>query len=258
MLNKLVWTQVRRKLCQQLSEELKIYLNDLVENRNELEIKPILPNTNQGRFLFTANQQPNKFHKPTNNIYNHISTNKSAFNLNILQATLINLENLLLNYYSLNDECKTRAAPVKNFIEKHIQVLRKIVSCSTNNCEDRQDKTGEAKRNIPFLQNDLVEEQLKSIGLGSKSLFVPNFDLNNLVKNKLEDNNWNWKSNRKRDVSSKNYKTHQFKKLEHAAEKLREKRDNELKIAELFGAKKKRSLDDLDIDYEDPAVYNLE
>ncbi|EFA06918.2 hypothetical protein TcasGA2_TC009867 [Tribolium castaneum] len=236
VLNRLVLNQVRRKLCQRLPEELKEYLDVVLNVKNTLESNNFVPNANQGDFLFTYQDRKN-----------------IPFDMNRIQQTLTELQTLLSNYKHLNEECQGRAEPVKEYIEQHVQLLEKVKNCPDHMC----DKLGETKRDTPA-SHDLVEKQLESLGLGRSHDFVPNFDVNRMVKNRLESSGW--KTDKKRDLAGKSdFTSRQFQKLQLAAQKVREKRENDKKIAELFAGQKnkKRSVKKLDVDFEDPVVYSL-
>ncbi|XP_044264045.1 uncharacterized protein LOC123010921 [Tribolium madens] len=236
VLNRLVLNQVRRKLCQRLPEELKEYLDVVLNVKNTIETNNFVPNTNQGDFLFTY--QDNK---------------DIPFDMNRIQETLTQLQTLLSNYQNLNEECQNRAEPVKEYIEQHVQMLEKVKSCPSHIC----DKFSETKRDTPT-SHELVEKQLESLGLGKNHDFVPNFDVNRMVKNRMQ--NSGWKTDKKRELGKNgDFKSRQYKKLQLAAQRVREKRENDKKIAELFAGKKnkKRSVKKLDVDFEEPVVYSL-
>lgn len=239
VLNRLVLNQVRRKLCQRLPDELKDYLDILLNVKNNLETTNFVPNTHQGNFLFTY--QPKE---------------EPPFDVKKLQDVLTDLDGLLLSYHNMNDDCQNKAAPVKDYIEKHVEMLKQIVSCPSHNCED---KFGETKRDTPqassILHNVLVQKELESLGLGRRHRFIPNFDINQLVRNKMRSP---WKTDKKRDLlKNSGTKSRQYRKLQLAVDKLREKRENEKKIAELFGDKQKKSVKNIEVDYEEPVVYSL-
>ncbi|RZC32497.1 uncharacterized protein BDFB_008354 [Asbolus verrucosus] len=234
VLNKLVLNQVRRKLCQRLPDELHEYLDTILNVKNVLENVNFVPNPNQGDFLFTYHEQI-----------------EPPFSVKKLQETLVQLEGLLLSYNNLSEDCQNRAEPVKDYIERHVKMLKQMVNCPTHNC------ASESKRNTPNYNSRLIEKQLESVGLGKNHEFIPNFDINQLIKNKMKF--MPTKKEQKRNAQKNEvYKSQKYKKLELAAERVREKRENENKIAELFGSKKKRSPETFDVDYEEPVVYSLD
>nr|CAI5858542.1 unnamed protein product [Callosobruchus analis] len=88
------------------------------------------------------------------------------------------LEELLEKYNKLPDQCKPRAEPVREYIENHLGLVNKMLSGqetskkSVRRAKDFKRSKPEAKKS-----EDLIEQQLESLGLGKSRTFKANFDL---------------------------------------------------------------------------------
>lgn len=233
VLNKLVLNEVRRKLCQRIPEDLKDFLESLLDIRGRVTGPGFSPNTQQGKFLFMYQED-----------------NQPPFDMKKLQETLVTLEGLLLSYQKMSADCQNRASPVKDYIEKHVKMLRTIVSaCAAGGCGSV--KGGDLKRNAFYNKDDLVERELESVGLGkNRRNFVPDFNLDQLVASKIQ---------KPKRYVQQTQETEKYRRLQEAVDKVREKRENEEKIGELFGSGNamKREVDKFDVDYEKPVVYSV-
>lgn len=117
------------------------------------------------------------------------------------------LKDLLNKYQNLPDQCKPRALPLKEYIERHLGMLNNILSENDNN---NSNKGAQVDSNKGLEQNSdlvrpvknrslgkgmtktgpstgnraLIDEQLEDLGLGENQKFKPNFDLNDLIDQK--------------------------------------------------------------------------
>nr|CAH7760168.1 unnamed protein product [Callosobruchus chinensis] len=184
------------------------------------------------------------------------------------------LEELLEKYNKLPDQCKPRAEPVREYIENHLGLVNKMLSGQETSKKSVR-RVKDYKRSKPESRksDDLIEQQLESLGLGKSKTFNTNFDLDELVtrhrrqKSILfedeEDNtpgiNLYDVQGNGRTVSSK------YSKLSYAIEQEVNKHKKEQTLAKVYGEpnsdyynespKEKREASNYN--FETPLVYSL-
>lgn len=230
------------------------------------------------------------------------------------------IRKLLRKYDKMSDHCKVKVQPVRDYLIQHLQLLEKIEhddksavrndenesrnGVASNGAPSNANCTENVTGNVSVIANvksdnttlreaaagnssndsekedTLVQKNLESIGLGYKSMFVPNFDITQLVKNSLEhQNDEQHKSIDLRNLKAKNllrslktkrqrknkkdvrYVSEKYRKLVQAAEEYRRKRGVEERIGQLFGLKTSTDCsprkDISRVEFESPVVISL-
>lgn len=267
--------------CQTLHPRLKHYLrlvtkakvDTVLRKTKEMESKPLDDNQNLGNkknFVFTSSD---------------VSDN--------LEDKAGVLKNLLGKYQNLPEQCKPRALPVKEYIERHLGMLNNMLAESDNKIAQNEpiksdtdmtqysdlmgpikqrslDKvTTERERFTTSKEKALIEEQLEDLGLGDSHNFKPNFDLDEIVaqnrhrkdligRGKRYDYGRNYNDNRIVKRHSESYE-----KLLNAIAKEKLRKLRETRLGQMYGKfnddlftyneKSKQAAND----FESPQVYSF-
>ncbi|CAH0551970.1 unnamed protein product [Brassicogethes aeneus] len=173
------------------------------------------------------------------------------------------LKQLLSKYEKLPEKCKIRAKPVKEFIIKHLRLLKNVNKPVRSFNEPLDQPVSFSAESVDeiltenSLMQDPVEQQLESVGLGRKREdFQPNFDLKDIIESRTNLAHPAAAPVAKREAS---IPTKRFLKLYDAVKHLRQRRESEDKIGELYAGKaQKDSRDKLsNVNFESPLVYSL-
>lgn len=237
--------------CQTLHPRLKHYLrlvtkakpDTVLRKTKEMEGKPLDDNQNLGNkknFVFASSE---------------VGDN--------LEDKSVVLKSLLNKYQNLPEQCKPRALPLKEYIERHLGMLNNILADADNKGAQNEPSKSETEQNNDLLgpikqrsldrdttehemvtkskEKALIQEQLEELGLGDNHNFKPNFDLDDIIaqnrhrkdtigRGKRYDYDRNYNDNRIMKRHSESYE-----KLLNAIakEKLRKIREN--RLGQMYG-----------------------
>lgn len=182
------------------------------------------------------------------------------------------LEDLLERFNRLPDKCKARAMPVKEYIENHLGMLHNMLNTGggASQKSNKPKKSIEKESQNFKSEDELIQEQLESLGLGKQKKFKPQFDLDELIeKRKMRKASTTRPHGNvnKRDVSSVP-RTKKYDKLADAVRRFRLRREGEERLGEMYGRSKEAeeyegfglgggSEDMSKADFESPLVYSL-
>lgn len=232
IMNKLQYTAT----CQALPKSLRHYLklvtrgskSDALQKTREMEEIELDENQNQESFIFQSSSRGDNF-----------------------ESKVKALQDLLYRFNQLPEKCKARAMPVKEYIENHLGILNNMLNINSNNIPQKNIKPkksveGVLDRSVKT-EDELIEEQLESLGLGKEHGFKPKFDLDQMVEeSKLRKRSTNGQSRttersrgvnvNKRDLNSVS-RSKKYDKLVDAVRKLRLRREGEKRLAEMYGSR---------------------
>lgn len=183
--------------CQALHPRLKHYLKLITKAKTDTVLRRA--KELEGKSL--------DVHQNSNNRKNFVfSSGELGDNLEDKAGVL---KDLLNKYQNLPDQCKPRALPLKEYIERHLGMLNNILSENDNNNKVAQEEGYSSKsseqnsdldRSVQHRSLDkdmtktrirtvnrektLIDEQLEDLGLSGNQKFKPNFDLNDLIDQK--------------------------------------------------------------------------
>lgn len=224
--------------CQSMPRSLKRYLKilthgaklDALAKTREMEEVEFDENQSQDNFIFQSSSQGDNF-----------------------EGKVKILEDLLAKFNKLPEKCKARALPVKEYIENHLGMLNNML----NTMNKGQQKNLKPKKSIQSMshqsvktEDELIEEQLESLGLGKEHKFKPKFDLNEMVENnklrKASSNSQSKTTEQSQNVNKRDLKSvsrSKYDKLVDAVRKLRLRREGRKRLAEMYGRSRRDSGD---------------
>ncbi|XP_057651787.1 uncharacterized protein MAL13P1.304-like isoform X2 [Diorhabda carinulata] len=183
IINKLEWNSN----CQTIPKRYKQYLKSITK----VQTYDALTKTKQMEEIdFDDTQNARNFLFP----HDGDGTSSSA----LAQKAKI-LKDMLDKFEQLPPDCKARAEPVKKYVEEHLIMLdhvNNLIRSQKVKTEKVTETIGEVtlqshqkpiRRNGIMPKDDLVEEQLESLGLGKNHNFKPKFDLDEMIQ-KSKDN----------------------------------------------------------------------
>lgn len=308
VLNKIILDQVRRRTCKHLSPELQKYLLTLTKlstpTKTEIDEEskiseegyplPLIKSgkkvekpvdTEQGGFLFS-----NPANMP------ELEQDEVA-----IKKKMKMIRNLLDKYKHMSGECKVKVGDVEAYLKKHLSLLKRMLKAVKK--QQALETKGRPKFPVPNKikrkhfysqdfglqdQQDLINKQLDSIGLGRARSYKPQINIDKLIQDNLKkikfkeyqkslsrsgnshinskvkyrndddllDSGEDYespKSEHKREIienenENKPKVSEKYKKLIQAAESIRKKRENEDRLGKLFGKIEKKSIKDEDSD----------
>lgn len=214
--------------CKPLTSTLKDFLNNMLtvpktEFLDNLKEEEEMSEPTQSAYLFKPDNDPRLEEK---------EQKEMAQKVNVLQQ-------LLNKYEKLPEKCKIRAKPVKEYIQKHLQLLNKVYD--SNSVPDISsgdfDQTLPETNNVDNLiskvdpGNEVVEQQLESMGLGHKNdNFHANLDLN-IMPGHCTDNP---QLEKRETQTDKRIPTKRFLKLFSAVRHSRQRRESEDRLGEMY------------------------
>lgn len=230
IVNKLQYTAT----CQSLPSSLRHYIkivtrginSDPLAKTREMEEIELDENQNQDSFVFQSSSQGDSF-----------------------EGKVKIFQDLLDRFNKLPEKCKVRAMPVKEYIENHLGMLNNMLNIHP---DSHSEKNSKLKKSIEHVQDEsvktedeLIQEQLESLGLGKQKRFKPTFDLDQMVEeSKLHKSSTRGQSRatersrnanvNKRDLKSVS-RSKKYDKLVDAVRRLRLRREGEKRLAEMYG-----------------------
>ncbi|XP_060536398.1 uncharacterized protein LOC132708237 [Cylas formicarius] len=245
-MTKLIFQLQRSTSCQQLPVSLKNYISEITGNPkddilNKLkEMNDIDFDDYQGAYMFHADQSDK------------------------LEGKVEVLKSLLNRYNNLPADCKERAEPVKEYIEKHLGMVNTMLENGKNgNSSEKQHKSKKLRdvnrrrkkfegkhsktfKEDDFLREKLIKKQLEEVGLGENQRFSPMFSIDELVENNKNKSKPRARASKKR-VGKRQINTStstQYGKLADAVRQLNNKREKQQRIQAMYG--RKDNVDDED------------
>lgn len=241
-------------VCLTLPETTRKYLEKLLNvptnpfTTENVENQNAEYDNHQNDMLFHKNSMGYHENKDT-------STQSCDNSYDSLKSKISSLNGLVERYNSMSQKCQHRAKSVKKYIDNHLQMLT-----SALNSNAKLKNGPNAEQCVPDARNQLIDDQLKSVGLGKDQVFHPNFDVNALVEDEMRTcttagqqlmDASNENSVKKRQVSSTR-QSKKYKKLLDAVKDRRHKRETVSRIAEIFGNRNRKRTK-----YETPLVFSL-
>ncbi|KAF2893347.1 hypothetical protein ILUMI_12826 [Ignelater luminosus] len=310
VLNKIILDQVRRRTCKHLSPELQKYLSTLTKVSTPIKTEideeskiseegyplPLIKSgkkiekpvdTEQGGFLFS-----NPANMP------ELEQDEVA-----IKKKMKMIRNLLDKYKHMSGECKVKVGDVEAYLKKHLSLLKRMLKAVKK--QQALETKGRSKFPVPnkikrkhfdspfpdfglINQQELINKQLDSIGLGPTRSYKPKINIEKLIQDNLNkikykeyqntlsqpsnshinskvkyrnDDNLldsgedyeKSKSEHKREIMENENENNpkvseKYKKLIQAAESIRKKRENEDRLGKLFGKIEKKSIKNEDND----------
>ncbi|XP_018570353.1 putative leucine-rich repeat-containing protein DDB_G0290503 [Anoplophora glabripennis] len=228
--------------CQAIPHGLKRYLKivthggklDALAKTKEMEEVEFDENQGQDNFIFQSSSHGDNF-----------------------EGKVKILQDLLARFNKLPEKCKIRAMPVKEYIENHLGMLNNMLNTMSNeprkNFKPKKSVQNTSNESIKT-EDELIEEQLESLGLGKQHKFKPKFNLDEMVESnkvrkasnsqiKVTERSHGVNVN-KRDLNTVS-RSKQYDKLVDAVRRLRLRREGKKRLAEMYG---KSSSDNNDYD----------
>ncbi|KAG5876493.1 hypothetical protein JTB14_037413 [Gonioctena quinquepunctata] len=240
------------KLLRYLKSATKVRMDDTLLKTKQMEEVDMDDAMNQDNFIFQSNAR-----------------------VDDMEGKVRVLKDLLKKFNKLPDKCKTRAEPVREYIDNHLSMLTKMISGSdtlasrpkkTISEESDQAVSSTGRVNEKQLKEDLVEKQLESVGLGKKHNFAPKFNLDELIEHSRNSLDVGLSGNEVKESMRKTREmrgiSEKYEKLLDAVKKKRSKRFSEGRVAETFG---RLNIDDFNGEsnrdigdsFESPLVYSF-
>ncbi|XP_050510373.1 metacaspase-2-like isoform X2 [Diabrotica virgifera virgifera] len=174
IINKLQWTTN----CQMLPKKQSQYLRSITRAKSH----DALSKTKQMEEVDFDDGQDTK------NFIFHAANADST-----IEQKIKTLHEMLVKFEQLPPSCKSRAEPVKKYIETHMEMLNKVLETKPRRVNKvplvPETRNYNNEHQQPIRRNDqneessdLIEKQLQSVGLGKNPNFKPNFDINHLVQ----------------------------------------------------------------------------
>ncbi|CAH1282681.1 unnamed protein product [Diabrotica balteata] len=170
IINKLQWTTN----CQMLPKKYNQYLRSITRAKSH----DALSKTKQMEEVDFDDGQDTK------NFIFHAASADST-----IEQKIKTLHEMLEKFEQLPPSCKSRAEPVKKYIENHMEMLNKVQETKPRRINKESEINNFHAHQQPIRRNDqyeessdLIEKQLHSVGLGKNPNFKPNFDINHLVQ----------------------------------------------------------------------------
>ncbi|XP_072390327.1 uncharacterized protein [Diabrotica undecimpunctata] len=170
IINKLQWTTN----CQMLPKKYNQYLRSITRAKSH----DALSKTKQMEEVDFDDGQDTK------NFIFHAASADST-----IEQKIKTLHEMLEKFEQLPPSCKSRAEPVKKYIENHMEMLNKVQETKPRRVNKESEPNNFQAHQQPIRRNDqyeessdLIEKQLHSVGLGKNPNFKPNFDINHLVQ----------------------------------------------------------------------------
>ncbi|KAF7284932.1 hypothetical protein GWI33_017411 [Rhynchophorus ferrugineus] len=224
--------------CQQLTPDLKLYLK--IITRNEMDsvldkvkdMEDVDLDEHQSSYLFHSGETES------------------------LPSKATVMKQLLAKFNALPDNCKERAEPVKEYIESHLAMIDNASGRNASSQAPAPKEHTKTKKEINELDRgneDNLENQVIVEGL-SNSNANANEVIEDIKKDKRETNEVSYDQ----DISTST--SQQYGRLAEAVRKMRNRRENEKRINQIYGKAKRSPKNDQELagnhGFESPLLIN--